>query len=299
MFQELEKNGVTPFLAQGKNVTHGLDAFGFITGKDVDIGKPVKLVLFPKNVKDIVYYLDEKQRFTVGLATARGFGADTPPRTLKTYTSCYLCHYDRAMNKCFIWYAGDQDRTRTDFLSGDVLNDLIDKGIQFCLLVLTVGDVYAIPKGVGHFFVTLSGTTHSVIGMQTVIKRRAMNASGHPAPGYIAVSAAEYDRMQTDFRDAKPEAQVSTLFASGASTIPVTAERGNPGQGLFAREAISSPQRLPVCGTITLWHELTESLLRDHRGRILLTAWCLEAEQVRTGGWLLDARVRRVRTAAA
>lgn len=195
--------------------------------------------------------------------------------------------------------AGDQDRTTTDFLSADVLNDLIDKGIQFYLLVLTVGDVYAIPKGVGHFFVTLPDTTHSVIGMQTVIKRRPMGASGHPAPGSIAVSAAEYAQMQTDFRDAEPDEQVAALFDHRPSSIPATAARGDPGQGLFAQQPISSPQILPVCGTIVLRHELTEDMLRVHRGRILETAWCLEAEQVRTGGWLLDSRVRCVRTAAA
>jgi hypothetical protein len=79
LFQELGKNGVPPFLVHGKNVTHGLDAFGFITGKDGDIGKAAKLVLFPKNVKDIVDYLDERHR-SAGLE--RGFRADTPPRTL-------------------------------------------------------------------------------------------------------------------------------------------------------------------------------------------------------------------------
>ena len=60
-------------------MTHGLDAFGFITGKEGDIGKAVKLVLFPKNVKDIVDYLDEKQKSTD--PAERGFRADTPPRT--------------------------------------------------------------------------------------------------------------------------------------------------------------------------------------------------------------------------
>ena len=79
MFQELGKNGVTPFLVHGKNVTHGLDAFGFITGKEADIGKAAKLVLFPKNVKDIVDYLDERHR---SAGRERGFRADTPPRTL-------------------------------------------------------------------------------------------------------------------------------------------------------------------------------------------------------------------------
>jgi hypothetical protein len=80
LFQELEKNGVTPFLVHGKNVTHGLDAFGFITGKEADIGKAAKLVLFPKNVKDIVDYLDERHR-SAG-REERGFRADTPPRKL-------------------------------------------------------------------------------------------------------------------------------------------------------------------------------------------------------------------------
>ena len=60
-------------------MTHGLDAFVFITGKDGDIGKAAKLVLSPKNVKDIVAYLDEKHK---SASRERGFRADTPPRKL-------------------------------------------------------------------------------------------------------------------------------------------------------------------------------------------------------------------------
>ena len=48
---------------------------------------------------------------------------------------------------------------------------MIAKGVPFHLLVLKVGDLYVLHKGVGHFFLTLHGTTHSFIGMQTVFKR--------------------------------------------------------------------------------------------------------------------------------
>ena len=59
----------------------------------------------------------------------------------------------------------------------------IAKGKQFYLLVLKVGDLYFLPKGVGHFFLTLHGTTHSVIGMQTVLKR--------PPPADVSIVTRE------------------------------------------------------------------------------------------------------------
>ena len=52
-----------------------------------------------------------------------------------------------------------------------MLREWIAKGVRFYLGVLRVGDLYVLPKGMGHFFFTLPGTTHSVIGMQTVFKR--------------------------------------------------------------------------------------------------------------------------------
>ena len=52
-----------------------------------------------------------------------------------------------------------------------MLKEWIAKGKPYYLFVLKVGDLYFLPKGVGHFFFTLHGTTHSVIGVQTVLKR--------------------------------------------------------------------------------------------------------------------------------
>lgn len=164
-------------------------------------------------------------------------------------------------------WTGDQDTTKTNFLSAAVLTELMQAGIRFWFLVLKVGDLYGIPKGVGHFFYTLPGTTHSVIGMQTVLKRPRIGVSGGPpAHGSVPVSTAEYKKMQADFLPAEVDDEIANLFeVKSASSV------GR--KSLFLKETSASVVRLPVTGRIILSHELGE--LGENCGRVFLTPWCL------------------------
>ena len=93
-----------------------------------------------------------------------------------------------------------------------MLKDLIAKGVPFHLLVLKVGDLYVLHKGVGHFFLTLHGTMHSVIGMQTVLKR--------PPPTDVStVTREQFAELCTAFASAGGGTQEasSALFELKAS----------------------------------------------------------------------------------
>ena len=115
-----------------------------------------------------------------------------------------------------------------------MLKEWIAKGKQFYLLVLKVGDLYFLPKGVGHFFITLRGTTHSVIGMQTVLKR--------PPPADVSiVTRVQFAELCDAIRSAvATQEAIAPLFEVKAS--------GPNGGGLYVKEDFQAPVTLPVFG---------------------------------------------------
>ena len=106
-----------------------------------------------------------------------------------------------------------------------MLKDLIAKGVPFHLLVLKVGDLYVLHKGVGHFFLTLHGTMHSVIGMQTVLKR--------PPPTDVStVTREQFAELCTAFASAGGGTQEAS-----SALFELKASAGAHGDGLYVKEA--------------------------------------------------------------
>ena len=152
-----------------------------------------------------------------------------------------------------------------------MLKEWIAKGKPYYLLVLKVGDLYFLPKGVGHFFLTLHGTTHSVIGMQTVLKR--------PPPADVStVTRVQFAELRDAVRRAVArQGAIAPLFE-------VKAPSPN-GDGLYVKDASQARVTLPVFGEAMLLGDarLTPDFISAHQGRLLKTPWfvnAVEAEMV-------------------
>ena len=150
-----------------------------------------------------------------------------------------------------------------------MLREWIAKGVRFYLGVLRVGDLYVLPKGMGHFFFTLPGTTHSVIGMQTVFKRP-------PPDGASTVTRGEFAALCEAFKSAGGSQDYSApLFEVKASAA------GAGGDGLYVKEDFQAPVALPVFGEAMLLGDerLTPEFCSEHRGRLINTAWFVQADE--------------------
>ena len=148
-----------------------------------------------------------------------------------------------------------------------MLKEWIAKGKPYYLLVLKVGDLYFLPKGVGHFFFTLRGTTYSVIGMQTVLKR--------PPPADVSIVTREQF------------AELCSAFASAggsrdgsAPLFEVKASADAGGDGLYVKEGFQAAVTLPVYGEAMLLGDprLTKEFCSAHRRRLIKTAWFVQAD---------------------
>ena len=149
-----------------------------------------------------------------------------------------------------------------------MLKDLIAKGVPFHLLVLKVGDLYVLHKGVGHFFLTLHGTMHSVIGMQTVLKR--------PPPTDVStVTREQFAELCTAFASAGGGTQEAS-----SALFELKASAGTHGDGLYVKEASQASVTLPVFGEAMLLGDarLTPGFLSVHRQRLIKTTWFVQAD---------------------
>ena len=147
-----------------------------------------------------------------------------------------------------------------------MLSDLIAKGVPFHLLVLRVGDLYVLPKGVGHFFFTLHGTTHSVIGMQTVLKRP-------PSDDVSTITRVQFAALCEAIRSAGDAQEASAPLFEVKASAPATGR-------LYLKEASHASVTLPVFGEALLSGErrLTAQFLSAHRQRLMKTSWFIQAD---------------------
>ena len=148
-----------------------------------------------------------------------------------------------------------------------MLKEWIAKGKPYYLFVLKVGDLYFLPKGVGHFFFTLHGTTHSVIGMQTVLKRP-------PSADVSTVTRVQFAELCDAIRSAvATQEAIAPLFEVKAS--------GPNGGGLYVKEVSQAPITLPVFGEAMMLGDarLTPDFLSAHQGRVLKTPWFVKADE--------------------
>ena len=142
--------------------------------------------------------------------------------------------------------------------------------MQFYLWVLKVGDLYVLPKGVGHFFFTLHGTTHSVIGMQTVFKR--------PPPDDVStITRGQFAELCEAFKTAgRSQDGSAPLFE-----LKQSAAGAGGGDGLYVKDGFQAPVPLPAFGEAMLLGDerLTHEFFSEHRGRVIKTAWFVQADE--------------------